>query len=988
MQAIVIGAFIAYMVSSTCVRGAQTQQKIVVNLSNSTQVIKGAADRCTYQSFCMGNGMRVLLMYDPQALSRVSVMQIDAGAEYDKNPGTAHFLEHMLFMGTEKYPREDEYKDFVGLCGGSSNAFTEINKTLYYFAIPASTREDKFLHALHMFAQFFICPLFKAECINREIEAVNSEFLGQNEMDGMHLRCIEAAHANPGHPHSHFLMGNRETLAKDNMRDEIIEFYNSYYCPQNMIFTLYSSRPIEQMAYWAMGCFGAMPARIPLGVQGLRNRGIRPYLPNAFSKVIWVRSTNNARQLTIKYILSEQCLDLRAKPHRYVMCILSYNGDGSLFSALLAKNLITDLSVMFSPEPTYGYGILAVVVALTEEGLSNCRDVVAQITGYIQQLGKIPVVERFIEEDKTIQQSKFDAYCYTTHTTVSNVMEVTDGFRNYGLKRMLSNRFLIEEVDTACVAKFLCEEFRDNFFVTILDPHLAGALITERWTGAEYTVSDLDRVSSTQCATIVFPQANKFVLTGLGSGAAGKKHAMGNLRLLFNNVHGTKLWHRVGRSYSIPRTTYTLVFKTDYMLESTRNRVLADVFCRAMTYVLSRELYSALRVGYSAHVGAITGPVGAIIVRLGGFDEKIASFVLDAMGTIQNTVVDESTLEMARRTCTREIMQWESLPHGQRVSAHREYCLSNRHTTLSERLKWVDHVTSEDIGQCAQNLFRGTYPETFVYGNISSEETETIHREVVGMLGTRHAGDSTFGFVDSHVRLAHGTTTLFHRPVPGTTSSLYFCIQVAEFSQKREQVLMMLFNEMTKTRFVLELRMKEQLGYTVQQSFVKCDAAYLMTYFVQSSEPARLAYTKIVEFIETKTRGIIGGVGTEEFEMYRKSLATQLRQDSNEFLDMLEEIVRGSYDFEGRCALVEIAAQITKEDLVSFWNEHISESNRRGMCVAMISEQRYADDIALLEEMESDGHMNKLVLVPMDAEPVTGWRAVQEKLETCARCPV
>lgn len=49
--------------------------------------------------------------------------------------GIAHFLEHMLFMGTEKYPDENEYSKFLSAHGGASNAYTDSEDTVYYFDV-------------------------------------------------------------------------------------------------------------------------------------------------------------------------------------------------------------------------------------------------------------------------------------------------------------------------------------------------------------------------------------------------------------------------------------------------------------------------------------------------------------------------------------------------------------------------------------------------------------------------------------------------------------------------------------------------------------------------------------------------------------------------------------------------------------------------------------------------------------------------------------
>ena len=86
--------------------------------------------------------------------------------------GLAHFLEHMLFLGTDKYPDSGEYATFVSEHGGSRNAYTGFEHTNYFFDIDKANLEE----ALDRFAQFFISPRFDAEYVDREVNAVNAEY--------------------------------------------------------------------------------------------------------------------------------------------------------------------------------------------------------------------------------------------------------------------------------------------------------------------------------------------------------------------------------------------------------------------------------------------------------------------------------------------------------------------------------------------------------------------------------------------------------------------------------------------------------------------------------------------------------------------------------------------------------------------------------------------------------------------------------------------
>ncbi|MES1904018.1 MAG: hypothetical protein MHPSP_004456, partial [Paramarteilia canceri] len=55
--------------------------------------------------------------------------------EPDENNGLAHFLEHIIFMGSKKFPDENSYTDYITLSGGDTNAYTSTSKTFFYHTI-------------------------------------------------------------------------------------------------------------------------------------------------------------------------------------------------------------------------------------------------------------------------------------------------------------------------------------------------------------------------------------------------------------------------------------------------------------------------------------------------------------------------------------------------------------------------------------------------------------------------------------------------------------------------------------------------------------------------------------------------------------------------------------------------------------------------------------------------------------------------------------
>lgn len=105
----------------------------VVDILRPAEVIKRALDEREYKALTLHNGMRVLLISDPQSSRSAAALDVHVGYFSDPTnlPGLAHFCEHMSFLGTEKYPGEEEFSSFLSSNGGSSNAYTDAEDTVY-----------------------------------------------------------------------------------------------------------------------------------------------------------------------------------------------------------------------------------------------------------------------------------------------------------------------------------------------------------------------------------------------------------------------------------------------------------------------------------------------------------------------------------------------------------------------------------------------------------------------------------------------------------------------------------------------------------------------------------------------------------------------------------------------------------------------------------------------------------------------------------------
>ena len=156
-----------------------------------------------------------------------------------------------------QYPKENEYSVYLSEHSGSSNAFTASTSTNYHFEVG----HEYFHGALDRFAQFFIAPLFLAETLDRELQAVDSENKKNLQSDTWRLYQLSRSLSNPKHPFSHFSTGNLQTLKELpeklglNVRDEFIKFHDRYYSANVMKLVVLGREDLDTLQGWVAELF-------------------------------------------------------------------------------------------------------------------------------------------------------------------------------------------------------------------------------------------------------------------------------------------------------------------------------------------------------------------------------------------------------------------------------------------------------------------------------------------------------------------------------------------------------------------------------------------------------------------------------------------------------------------------------------------------------------------------------------------------------------
>jgi coenzyme PQQ biosynthesis probable peptidase PqqF len=195
----------------------------------------------------LGNGLRLILLSQP-GLSKAAISLRVAAGSHDEPldyPGLAHFLEHLLFLGSAGFVGEQRLMPFVQACGGQLNASTQAHHTDYFCEVPADRLEDALARLLDMLAK----PLFEPEAQVREREVVHAEFIARGQDSGTLIGTALGQALPAGHRFATFQAGNRETLAVEqtDFQQALRDFHQTFYRAENLTLVLLGPQSPEQL---------------------------------------------------------------------------------------------------------------------------------------------------------------------------------------------------------------------------------------------------------------------------------------------------------------------------------------------------------------------------------------------------------------------------------------------------------------------------------------------------------------------------------------------------------------------------------------------------------------------------------------------------------------------------------------------------------------------------------------------------------------------
>jgi coenzyme PQQ biosynthesis probable peptidase PqqF len=207
----------------------------------------------------LANGLRVTLRHVPDLKRSAAALRVAAGS-HDVPlawPGLAHFLEHLLFLGTERFPARQSLMAYVQGHGGQVNARTSERTTDYFFELPPQS----FAGGLERLSDMLAHPRMNPDDQRREREVLHAEFVAWSRDTAAQQQFALFDGLSAAHPLRAFHAGNRYSLPvpQPEFQHALQGFYQRFYQTGQMTLSLTGPQSLDELRAMAQRFGAAIP---------------------------------------------------------------------------------------------------------------------------------------------------------------------------------------------------------------------------------------------------------------------------------------------------------------------------------------------------------------------------------------------------------------------------------------------------------------------------------------------------------------------------------------------------------------------------------------------------------------------------------------------------------------------------------------------------------------------------------------------------------
>lgn len=897
-------------------------------------------DDRTYALLELANGLEVMLVSDPTVEKSAAALSVGLGAaaDPDEYPGMAHYLEHMLFMGSAQYPDPDGFMAFTAEHGGLSNAYTGLDITNYMMAV----ENDAFPEALDRFSSFFTDPLLDPTYINKEKNAVNAEWSMRREQDFRIVYRL-ARKLLGAHPANRFQIGNLASLAdksEGGLHAATVAFFQRYYSANLMKASLISERPLDEMAALAEAYFADIP-----------NKQVAPpdiTAPIDFQEVgakqIRYRPQDDTRELRLDFIIDNNTHLYDTKPSEYLSYVLGSEMPDT--PAVRLRELGWASALMVSADPArYGnYGLFTLSVQLTPEGLSHRDDITTMLLGYLEILRSEGIDDRYAEEFGTSLSNRFRFLEKMDDFSYSH--QLTRAMQTYPSHLAIEAPYRFVGFDQAAVDEVLAQLVPERLHVWAIDQAQEVSETLTFYEG-QYAVEPLKTpapmtlLARTAPYDLALPAQNsllpeQFAIVSTQSAPQ---------RII--DEPGLSVWLQGSEAFADLPRGYTQLY-----LNSPLRQQRVDA---AVMMVLWADLYNLNETALITEAGIAGMGLNlqldeGLRISISGFTDKQPKLLAAALAALRVSP-DEQALTQAVDRFLRGLQ-----------NRKRELPVSQLGRTLSglTQTGFYDEASLREVAATitpakftafVDELLQRAVVRVYLFGNYNTEFAEKMAQDIREGLPPRLEGAS--GYVRTRVYApAPGATIAYNTDVPVEDLGMMLLYAAPEASIESEAAGRVLARHL-RNRVFDTLRTEEQLGYAAGGIATTLQDHPVIGFYIQTPVKEPVAMLARFEAFAQEYDETLQALTAEQFANLKSGVLTALTEPPTNLADeagpFLSDWNRERYAFASRQQMIAAVSAVTIADVRAYYRETVMAPKPSRILIQMRGERWSESPFAAIE---------------------------------------
>lgn len=849
------------------------------------------------KKFRLDNGVEVCFVQDKTQNRSSAAFAVQAGSWDDPKQaqGMAHFLEHMLFLGSESYPKEDGFSSYLSEHQGHTNAYTDSDATIYYM----NCTHDGFLEGLDRFCDLIARPTFSESAIQREKNAIEEELaLRKNHESYLaHLAFCQTL-AND-HPAKLFHIGSLETLS-DIGKEALRAWHKTFYNAPSIKLTVVSPFPPSLMLPCIKNRLSVLPPRekeIDRGNKDVfwitHDKANQPSLHR-----ITMQSTTNSYRLQLIWPLLPLSQKYYSLNTTEISNVISHQDPSGLYSYLQRKGWCKDFYAA-----QIGPGNRLVLICdfhLTEKGYKNKERIVQIFRAMLERHAGLKAPPAFLYQEHlhTQKQKYLDGEKKESQVLAE---EIANGLLYEPLETYPSETYL-RSPQIYSFIRMQCQQMLET-------PPVIVEIIPK--SEIEKNGIELDRkhpnlpefcfniqneprfteISSDAKSLVarfqMFPSRNPYIRY-----KATKQKPVRPFKLpsSFDAAVETKSLRLhylnesfLGKNKSCFIFRISHPFSKDHSIQRVALENLWDVW---ITNYLQKIAHQAQRAGY--HI--TSRPLyGEYEVKISGWTSRIKMVIDDFLRTLQlNSTDNEEEFIIAKQALITRLKNVKNDPirwaHDQLLSH-----LYRDHVTVDSLIDFLQNTTAQELDRFASDYFSAVHLDITAVTPLPLEKVSSLASQwrklFVSNLVKRNQLHAPIPLIRQHEEM-------FFEPTKDTGNTLFLHLEHGPSSNLDLLASMLILDAPLKNGYFDKIRTKQQMAYIASVSSYETQTQKAATLFYTSSGTfsAHKLKEKTEEFIHEFITSLQKQVSITEFISLKKALEQKL-QEKPDSVDKMADLV-------------------------------------------------------------------------------------------------